>query len=277
MTDGSTAMPSGSGEEVEENLSPAHLDLYWYFADSRNRRGTPTATRSHAQTDFGLKWAQLKALMQEIEDAGYWSIGENGTPHFNLDKIPPRPPSITDALLDAGSTTPAAPAPGHGRAGTTSLSLDNKTPGTHTFGVFPYGTGGAGSPRMIIDRSSKTALLRSVGREAWELVDYFQYKVRKGYGGFCPDAINTHALGANMKRWMAVDQIPKEVVKMMIDLFVAQYDYQRKGIPAWKMFLAKREMYQSMALDRFKDKKRSTPQGKSSWAGYMHERNGVND
>lgn len=235
MTSDAFTSDEGSGD-----LSEDALNLYWYFADSRTSRGLPKRTRSHAQNDFGWKWSKVSALMQEIEDAGFWCLSYNGTPEFSREAVPERPGLLVRAC-DAGVRM---------RACLESKPLTTNSSIPSTFSLRE--NSGRPAPPVVSHLSAKgyANLARRYGRDVRDLVDEFSYLIRKSSGGFAPGGIDAAALGANFKRWLTVDQTPYSVIREMMKIFVEDYAQAKKGAPAWKLFLSQREKLFTQAKER---------------------------
>lgn len=234
---------SHASDQEGASLSEEQHDVYRYFADSRNGVGTPRRTQNDARHAFGWKWQKLKAVMQEIEDAGYWKLGDNGIPRFIPGVEPPWPEAALVEPLRAPTPVgaPCAPTP------TELLTTKESTSLT-----FPLrGNSGAQQrPASHLTTESYYRLARRYGRDVRDLIDEFSFLIRKTNGGFAPDPINTKALGANFKRWMALDGMSYPVIKQMIHIFVEDYADQKKGAPAWKLFLSQREKLYTQAKER---------------------------
>lgn len=239
----------------DPDLSDEHLALYWYFWDSRGRFGVPKKTRTMAMNDFRMKYAKLTSLMQEIEDAGYWHIGDNGTPQFSPDQ-PSRPAPIWAEPEDPSALTHAG-----GRAYARSqkpkalVKSYNNTPVIPLRGI-PHAAEAPGPETRLVathmTEEQARRMSRRFGREVFSLVDNFAYRVRKNHGGFAPGQINGDALGANLKKWMAFDGITYDCIMTMMEIFVTEPQFMRKGMPAWKSFLAQRQRLLTLAEDRRK-------------------------
>jgi hypothetical protein len=228
-----------------DELSDDHLTVYWYFWDSRNRLGTPKKTRTMAMADLRMKFARLTALMDEIQDAGYWHVGDNGTPQFG----PSQPPRPTPPWAEPEDPSALAQAGAH--AGARSQKLQLLATSQSKANVTSFG--GSSIPRGAMPTSRPRSWRENASRAAInDLVDYFSYKVRKSYGGFAPDPINGDAIRAGIRRWLTADGLSHDMVKAMIEIFVSEPQFMRKGIPAWKSFLAQRQRLITLAEDRRK-------------------------
>jgi hypothetical protein len=228
---------SHASDQEGASLSEEHLALYQFFYDSRNRHGTPKVTRSYAQQHFNWSWEKTGALMREIEDAGYWKIADNGTPFFFPDRVPPRPKPVwlEDSLTHM---TQAAERPAVSECGellTTRRTSHSRNPFGVTAGPRPAPT----NPGWLNPKSR---------RVVFDLVDYFNYRVRKQFHGLSPHPMNDKAVGAEIRHWVRRDGIHPATVKLMIDIFTEQK--LRGDVPAWKSFLALRQKLFTMAQER---------------------------
>jgi hypothetical protein len=229
-----------ASDQEGASLSEDGLALYWAFHDSRNRKGVPSLTTSHAARTFGWSERKTRALMDEIEDAGFWQK-RDGHPVFNSDRTPPRPTLVwpEPALATPVGRRPIGQTPVNYP---TTSSYQPPSTKRNPFGVSPT------APGQLYVRITKV--------EVNDLTNYFSYRVRKAYGGFAPEPINEQAIRFHIRRWIK-DGVPPDVIKAMIDQFVSQKPKPSGGAPVWKVFLAQRQRLLNMVENRTKAEKRT--------------------
>lgn len=218
-------------------LSEEAVALFWFLHGDRTAKGMCRRTLSHAQKEFGWSGRHCMALRDELIDGGYIRKDDYG--HFEITgdrETPPRP----EASLVLALGRPSGRTPGRGQA----RQLTAKSSSYSQLNVVPYGD----SSKSRRDLSRR--LVRYSKGIEYQLTDEFCYFVRKHYGGFAPDPINDRAIRGAIRRWINDDGVSPGLVKAMIKVFVSEPQFMRKGVPAWKSFLASRQRLLNLAQDR---------------------------
>lgn len=217
-------------------LTEKHLAVFWWLYRSRGPRGTPKKTLTEAQRAFGYKsWHEFSALVDEITDAGYWHKDDYGHIEFTEGDLPPQP--------DGLEPTACLGVPASVRTGVRNYQASSFQAGLANGNHFVV-------PSKSPEDLSSRRLIRMTRGIEYRLADDLSYAIRKVYKGFAPDPINDKALRASFRRWMTKDGISPDTIGAMIKVFVAEPQFMRKGTPAWKSFLASRQILLGLVEDR---------------------------
>lgn len=93
---------------------------------------------------------------------------------------------------------------------------------------------------------------------ARDLTSYLEEQVTLTWFGRNPGGINFGAVAKNIAQWINRDGISRLVVKRMIDLFVADPRNNPRGVPSWRIFLARRQPLFETASRQITDEQRSS-------------------
>lgn len=232
------SLPGAGGEE----LSDDQQELLWYLWEDRSgRTGASRRTKSMAEKALGWKWHRVRDVLAELLDAGRLEKFDDYG-HYSFPQNAPEPLNPKPFWVD-----PEDPSASLGRAPRRRLQASPaRVTTSQRLVVSSLRTPPSGEYSVALPDDSKIPMkvprwvYAQYGRETYQLVDYFLYRVGPLQFGRSPEPINKKVLSSSIRRWI-IEGLDPLVIKAMIDLFAKEAKFLKKGIPAWKSFLASRQ------------------------------------